>query len=93
MAELWKELHTRALNFKGEEDRSFLLNFAIRIPRYTTGCKCREFWNQWVKTNPPVFGNNGEYFAWSTRAHNAVSKKLGKPTYTVEEARKFYEKK
>ena len=89
--DLWKELHERALNFKGTDDRLFLANFAKRIPRYTKGCSCKEHWRNIVRQNPPKFGD--EYFAWSVTCHNEVNKRLGKPTYTVEEARKFYEKK
>jgi len=88
MSELWKELHTRALKFKGVNDTIFLLNFARRIPRYTKGCKCKEFWSKWIKDNPPDYKN---YFDWTVKAHNAVNKKLGKTVYSVEEARKLYE--
>jgi len=89
--ELWKELHERALTFKGDNDNQFLLDFAKKIPRYTTGCACREHWRNIVRQNPPTFGD--KYFEWSVKCHNLVNKKIGKPTYTVEEARKFYEKK
>jgi hypothetical protein len=89
--DLWKELHERALNFKGKDDTAFLINFGHRIPRYTKGCACKEHWRVILKENPPKFGE--EYFEWSVNMHNLVNKKLGKPTYTVEEARKFYEKK
>ena len=92
MSELWKLLHERALNFEGSDDTVFLRNFGAKIPRYTQGCSCKEFWRNWIRLNPPVYGKNGEYFEWTVRAHNAVNKKLGKPEFTVEESRKFYEK-
>ena len=92
MTDLWKELHTRALNFKGADDTVYLNQFKNRIPRTTTGCKCKEHYIIWMKNNPPKFGKNGEYFAWSVALHNEVNKRLGKPTYSVEEARKFYSK-
>ena len=85
--ELWKELHVRALNFKGEDDSPYLISFRSRIPRFTTGCSCKEFWIVWIRQNPPTFD---KYFEWTVKAHNAVNAKLGKPTYTVEEAREFY---
>ncbi len=87
--ELWKELHTRALNFKGSNDMDYLRDFAKRIPK-TEKCRCKEHWTKIVKQNPPKFGPNGEYFAWSVHCHNQVSQRLGKPTYTVEEAKAFY---
>lgn len=92
MTDLWKMLHERALDFNGNQDATFLRNFQGKIPRYTKGCPCKEFWINWIRRNPPVYGKNGEYFAWTVKAHNATNKKLGKPEYTVEEARKFYRK-
>ena len=89
--DLWKELHERALNFKGTDDTIFLTNFTKKIPRFTVGCSCKEHWRNIVRQNPPKFGD--EYFAWTTLVHNKINEKIGKPTYTVEEARKFYEKK
>ena len=90
MSDLWKELHTNALKHEGTNDATFLLNFGRKIKRYTTGCSCNEHWNNWVRTNPPSFGPNGEYFAWTVKAHNSVNKKLGKPEMTVEDALKIY---
>lgn len=88
MAELWKELHLRALNFEGNNDIEFLKNFSKKIPRFTKGCACNEHWKNLVKQHPPVFGE--KYFEWTVTQHNEVNKRLGKPTYTVEEARKLY---
>ena len=88
MSELWKELHIRALTVK-TIDRPYILNFSQRIPRYTRGCKCREFWNNYIKLFPPKYGD--EYFAWTVHAHNAVNKKLGKPWMSIEEAKTIYE--
>ena len=89
MSALWKELHERALNFEGKEDRRYLYDFGRKIPRFTAGCKCREFWTIWIRSNPPDFKN---YFAWTVKAHNAVNKKLNKPELTSEEAKKIYSK-
>jgi hypothetical protein len=91
MSQLWKELHERAYDFKGTDDLVFLKGFATKIPRYTTGCKCREFWINYVKRNPPVFGD--KYFEWTVKCHNAVNTKLGKPVMSLEEAKKIYSKK
>lgn len=90
MSELWKELHVNALNYKGNNDSAYLLRFKKRIPRYTTGCSCKEFWVQWTRANPPTYGSNNEYFEWTVRAHNAVNEKLGKPALSVEDALKIY---
>ena len=92
MTDLWKELHVKALNNKGENENKYLAGFSSRIPRYTKGCKCKEHWTNWIKSNPPTYGTNGEFFEWTVRAHNEVNRKLGKPTYTVEQAKAFYSK-
>ena len=88
--ELWRELHERALEYDGENDMAFLLQFSLRIPQFNEKCRCKEDWMKIVRANPPRFGKNGEYFAWTVHCHNEVSKRLGKPTYTVEQAKAFY---
>ena len=90
MSELWKELHVKGLKNKGENEKTFLATFASRIPRFTTGCKCREFWSNWIRVHPPTYGEKGEFFEWTVKAHNAVNTKLGKTTISVEEAKKLY---
>ena len=90
MTDLWKELHTNAYKYTGTNDSAFLTAFGRKIPRYIKGCSCQEFWNNWVRTNPAVYGPNKEYFAWTVKTHNAVNKKLGKPEMTLEDALKLY---
>lgn len=84
---LWKQLHTQAYNHNGTDDSAFIANFGKQIPRFMTGCPCNEFWNKWIKENPPRYGVN-EYFEWTVKAHNAVNIKLGKPVMSLEDARK-----
>lgn len=93
MAELWKELHLRALNFKGNNDTLFLINFAKKIPRFTKGCACNEHWKRHILQHPAPQTSefNDKYFEWTVLQHNLVNERLGKPTYTVEEARKLYQ--
>jgi hypothetical protein len=91
MSQLWNELHTRALNFTGKDDSIFIRNWGNRIPRFKKGCKCKEFWTIWSRNNPPTYYPADAYFAWTVKAHNAVNTKLGKKTFTVEEARKLYD--
>lgn len=89
MADLWKELHVRALKTKNN-DSKYLAQFARRIPKFGKGCKCKEHWIVWARKNPPTFGE--KYFEWTVKGHNAINSKLGKPTYTTEQARIFYTK-
>jgi hypothetical protein len=85
MSHLWSELHTRALARNGINDSVFLNSFAARIPSFEGGCKCRSFYNNWRRANPPDFNH---YFEWTVRLHNAVNFKLNKPHFTLEEARR-----
>ena len=86
MTELWKELHTNAIGNNKSNDAIFLANFGRKIPRYTTGCSCREFWNNWVRQNPPIYTPSSAYFDWTVKVHNAVNAKLGKPQMSIEDA-------
>jgi hypothetical protein len=90
MSELWKQLHIRALNHKEDHDIAFLMNFIRTIPRYTSGCHCKEHFLAWRNNNPVEYGPNYEYFKWTVRAHNAVNEKLGKATMSYEEAFNLY---
>lgn len=88
MSQLWKELHERSISFTGKDDSEFIIQWAAKIPRFTRGCKCNEFWSNWYPKNKPDFTNNPDsYFAWSVKAHNAVNAKLNKKIWSVEEAR------
>jgi hypothetical protein len=90
MANVWRELHTRALNHKGGDDTLFLNGWSNKIPNYQGGCKCRSFYITWKQINPPVFVNANTYFEWTVKLHNAVNTKLNKPQMTVENARILY---
>lgn len=87
-SELWKQLHTRALIVK-DNDSNFIIEFENKIPRYITGCRCKEKWVIWRVKNPPTYGE--KYFEWTVAGHNHVNKDLGKPELSVEEARKLYQ--
>lgn len=89
MSNLWTELHTRARSYTGTNDVEYLKSFRARIPRYNH-CKCQEFWDNWYRTNPPTYGPNDEYFAWTVKAHNAVNKKLNKPEISLDDAKKLF---
>jgi len=58
---LWEQLHKQAYNHDGSNDNAFITNFGKQIPRFLTGCPCNEFWNKWIKENPPKY-DRGEYF-------------------------------
>lgn len=91
-SDLWQQLHQHALQHKdGTNDTAWIATWSKQLPRFTTGCKCNEHWVKWLKANKPNFTTRDTYFAWTVRAHNAVNARLGKPEYTVEQARKYTE--
>ncbi len=84
---MWNELHLRALNWdysKNKDDMQFLRGFGHRLPKFESGCKCKSFYNKYLKSTPPNFA---KYFEWTVNLHNAVNKKLGKPIISLETAR------
>jgi len=91
MSALWIQLHTRALNHKEDHDIVFLMQWIRSIPYYTSNCRCREFFTNWMKTNPIQYGPHLEYFKWTVKAHNAVNVKLSKPEMSVEDAVMLYQ--
>jgi hypothetical protein len=82
---LWKELHRWALSAHLQVDqREWLKNFTNKI-----ACgECKTHWLQWTARNPPDFTSHEALFIWSVNAHNSVNERLGKPTMTVEDARR-----
>lgn len=90
---MWDELHRRALNWNYEllkDDKQYLRGFGHRIPKFESGCKCRSFYNTYLKKNPPTIE---KYFEWTVNLHNAVNKKLGKPEISLETARNIWTNK
>lgn len=80
--DLWRKLHTTAL--AGNLTPEWLNTFAPRLP-----CgDCQQHWTSLLKEIPPVFGAGS--FEWSVTVHNAVNRRLGKPEWTVEDARSLY---
>jgi hypothetical protein len=86
---LWGELHCRAINHDGSNDQKFINEFTAKIPRFMTGCPCNEFWNNWLRTHPINY-EKGKYFEWTVECHNAVNKKLNKPTVGLNEAEQYW---
>lgn len=79
---LWLELHWQAA--LGKLTPEWLDAFGPRIP-----CgECKRHWHKIVEELPPVFGP--ESFAWTVEAHNRVNRTLGKPEFTMDDARRFY---
>lgn len=105
-SQLWREMHLRALAFQlprldpssgvaqieawavahdhaAATERTYLTLIAARLP-----CgECRQHWVEQLFATPPDFG---DYFGWLVARHNHVNEMLGKPTWSLTEAREFW---
>lgn len=77
--QLWAMLHRWALGADLVGGARWLLQFEWRI-----SCSdCQSHWSQWVREHPADFSSREALFAWTVEAHNAVSRRLGKPQMDV----------
>jgi hypothetical protein len=51
--------------------------------------KCRAHFEEFVQKNPPDLSTREDFFKWTVDAHNAVSLALGKPTVSLDEAKRL----
>ena len=79
----WRELHC----YTGQPPDSSIgdMDWLIRcwqpmIPRF--GCRCEEFYFDFVRDHPPDFSSPESIFAWGFDLHNAVNRKLLRPEFT-----------
>ncbi len=80
---MWAELHLWAQRADLPSASGWLANFARRIP-----CgECRHHWSSFSRLTPPDCTSHSTLFAWTVSAHNAVSRRLGKPEMSIEDAR------
>jgi hypothetical protein len=75
---LWDELH-------GVEELTpqWLASWRARIPRF--GCSCVQWFDDLLKTLPPVYGSGVATRRRGWEWHDAANAKLGKPRPTFEE--------
>ena len=80
--QLWALLHRWALSADPASGRRWLGEFEWKI-----GCnECRLHWSRWVAEHPPALSGREALFAWTVEAHNAVSRRLGKPEMDLKSA-------
>lgn len=87
---LWVTLH-RVARWMGPKPTPDQLRAAKDLAYsylYLIPCTtCAEDWRAILeKELPPVFTTGEEFWRWTVDAHNLVNRKLGKPTYTYEQA-------
>lgn len=89
--QLWRELHLRSLNWDPKKnDVAFLRRLKYRLSAFGANCECKFFYTKYLEDNPPDYA---EYFKWTVDLHNAVNKKLNKPTVTFANAKKIWTNK
>ena len=78
---LWREL------FLTIETESQLKEWESRIPNYQCGGKCKRFYLDWKKNNPPAFPLS---FNWKWKLKNAVNAKIGQKIMSLDDAFAFW---
>lgn len=54
------------------------------------GCGCMDHWREMVVRKPPRFSSPQEFFQWTHEVHDAVSARIGRQRYSLEEAAKIH---
>jgi hypothetical protein len=85
-AGLWDAWHRRALSWTGGDDTPWV-NSQI-LQKLPCG-ECSNHARAWLKENPPTFTAE-LYFAWTVAFHNGVNHRLGRPIWSVGEARSYW---
>jgi hypothetical protein len=82
--ELWAQIHQRGM--RGLLTHDFIEHVLSLLPAY--GCQCNQHFLNLLAMHPvPYTGTAEEQFAWTVLAHNEVNRRLGKPEFSLEEAR------
>lgn len=85
---LWAELHTYATarwHSTLAERQAWFSDWLARVPN-KFGCSCRDHFTAMLDLFPPNYDSPVQFFAWSTRIHNEVNRKLNKAILGYSEA-------
>lgn len=85
-ADLWSAWHRRALSWAGGDDTSWVnAHILTKLP-----CgDCSRHAKAFLVANPPAW-SPGHYFTWTVIFHNAVNLRLGRPLWTIDQAREVW---
>lgn len=86
-AELWAELHQWALSDHPTLD--FILEFEEKVANRLSRCRCLAEWLRVKEERPPETVR--DLFEWTVWIHNRINRRLGRPEFSVEEARARWE--
>ncbi len=87
----WESLHRipqQLPTWTAREGKRLYKRWRETIP--VTGCDCGRKWNEIERENPPDTSSQEAFFEWSVKVHNEVNKKLGKPFFSLDEAKAKY---
>jgi len=70
---LWKSLHEEQ-----NADDAWFSSWREKVPN--VGCSCRSWLDEWIKSNPPIYGDG--WYDWTVKLHNAVNVKKGVAVWT-----------
>lgn len=84
---IWFSIHIMAL-FARDITTAKAVSYSIyKIIERIRGSRCRINAKKYISHYPPDTRN---IFKWTVTFHNSVNKRLGKKTYTINEAREIY---
>ena len=87
--ELWKYLHIISLNYPENPTYMDINNYNefYKYLAFTIPCdNCKHHYKKYITNNPPNLTSKNDLVVWTIEFHNSVNKRIGKPTYTIDEA-------
>jgi hypothetical protein len=85
---LWTMLHAYAMAYPMEADeerqydaRFWLSVFGKLVEEKSSGCPCRQEWENMLRIMPPPLHSGEEFHLWTLAAHDRVNRKLNKPLH------------
>lgn len=88
---MWRTVHFVALGFD-EDHRDAYVAFYRSLVHAIPCSACSTHYAEMLKLDPVEqhVQDADALFAWTVEIHNAVNERLGKPTWTVDQAKEFY---
>lgn len=90
----WDFLHTISFDYPevpSPDDKKNMLIFLNSLSKVLPCSWCRKHFNETLKKNPPELQSRESFSRWFVDVHNSVNKRLKKPEYSYNDARKKYE--
>lgn len=85
----WSLIHYVALGYPEQPTFDIITkyrNFFISLANVIPCEKCKTHYREMIDKNPPQLENKDALFKWTVDIHNIVNKRLGKDTFTLNQA-------